>query len=116
MPQKWRQYWPVPGFDHIAIGEVDLDQMIRETERDGCINKLGNLTLITYSLNASQSNAAFAIKLPAVRAHASLALNRELLSYDHWDESTVTQRGAALFETARQIWRGPLPVIASKAA
>lgn len=107
MPQKWRAHWPVPGFDHLAPGDVDLDQMIRETERDQSINKLGNLTLLTHSLNASQSNGAFAAKMPAVRAHASLTLNRELHAFDHWDEATIAQRGASLFETARQIWSGP---------
>jgi hypothetical protein len=46
--------------------------------------------------------------MPAVRAHASLALNRELHGYDHWDEETILHRGKALFDLARKIWRGPL--------
>lgn len=40
MPRKWREHWPVPGFDHLAPGEVDVDQMMRENERDQYINKL----------------------------------------------------------------------------
>lgn len=108
MPQKWRTHWPVPGFDHVPAEEVDIDQMMRESERDSVINKLGNLTLLTHSLNTSVSNGPFSTKLPAVRAHASLALNRELNAFDKWDEETIAQRGAALFEVARKVWSGPV--------
>lgn len=107
LPQKWRDHWPVPGFDHMSVGEGDLDKTIRELDREHCVNKLGNLTLLTSPLNSKNSNAEFAVKLPLIRAHASLALNRELNGYQHWDETTVTARGTALFETARQIWLSP---------
>jgi hypothetical protein len=59
-------------------------------------------------LNAKVSNGPFEEKMPAVRAHASLALNRELQQFTEWNEETIKQRGAALFDVARQIWRGPL--------
>jgi hypothetical protein len=108
MPQKWRSHWPVPGFDHVADGEIDVDQLAREVEREQSINKLGNLTLLTHALNATVSNGPFSVKMPAVRAHASLALNRELNGLGHWDEAAILQRGAALFEVAQRIWRGPL--------
>jgi hypothetical protein len=107
MPQKWRERWPVPGFDHVSVGEGNLDKTIREMDREQCVNKLGNLTLLTSPLNSKNSNAEFAVKLPLIRAHASLALNRELNGYQHWDETTVTTRGTALFETARQMWCSP---------
>jgi len=107
MPQKWRMHWSAPGFDHLAADEVSVEQITREMERDTVINKLGNLTLLTHSLNTTVSNGAFSTKMPAVRAHASLALNRELNAYDKWDEETVAQRGAALFEVARKVWAGP---------
>jgi hypothetical protein len=107
MPQQWRTHWPVPGFDHLGDDEIDPDKMARETERQERINELGNLTLLTHSLNAKVSNGPFEVKLPAVRAHASLALNRELNDYDHWDEDTINRRGLEMFEVARNIWRGP---------
>lgn len=108
MPQKWRSHWAVPGFEHVADDEIDVDQLNREVEREQAINKLGNLTLLTHSLNATVSNGPFSVKMPAVRAHASLTLNRELNAFDHWDEEAILQRGQALFEVARKIWRGPL--------
>jgi hypothetical protein len=46
--------------------------------------------------------------LPAIRAHATLSLNRELNAFAHWDEETILKRGEALFDVARKIWRGPL--------
>ena len=108
MPQKWRDSWRVPGFDHLEDGDIDAEQMTAEKVRDECINKLGNLTLVTSPLNSTMSNGPFSAKLPALRAHASLALNRELNEFDHWDEDCVTMRGAALFEIARQLWMPPL--------
>jgi hypothetical protein len=46
--------------------------------------------------------------MPALRAHASLVLNRNLNAFDHWDEKTILARGGSLFEVAKKIWRGPL--------
>ncbi|MDX8480782.1 DUF262 domain-containing HNH endonuclease family protein [Mesorhizobium sp. VK24D] len=112
MPQKWRENWPIPGFDHIPDGEVNPDQVARELERDSVINKLGNLTLLTHKLNAQVSNGAFSTKMPAVKAHTALALNRDLHQYDGWDEKTITHRGTALFDAACSIW--PSPMIAEQ--
>lgn len=107
MPQKWRENWPVPGFDHLDEGELDVEQMAAETERDGCINKLGNLTLVTSPLNSTMSHGPFSAKLPALRAHASLALNRELQAFVDWDEECVKTRGATLLDVARKVWSPP---------
>ena len=41
---------------------------------------------------------------------ASLALNRELNDFAHWDEDYVNKRGTALFEFARRIWAPPLEI------
>lgn len=108
MPQKWREKWPVPGFDHVPAGEVDIEQVAREIDRDNVINKLGNLTLLTHKLNTSVSNGSFSTKMPAVRAHTALALNRELHHYQTWDEETIAHRGIALFQTALSVWPSPL--------
>lgn len=113
MPQKWRTHWPVPGFAHLADGEVDPDLLVREMEREGAINTLGNLTLLTGPLNTIGSNDPFSVKMPAVRSHSSLALNRELNAYDRWDEGSIAHRAASLFETARKIWMAPARLDAS---
>jgi len=103
MPQSWRDNWPVPQLE----GEIDILGMDTEIARNMCINKMGNLTLLTHSLNASVSNGPFDVKMPAVRAQSSLALNRELGAYQRWDEGTVAERGLALFEVAASVWGAP---------
>lgn len=107
MPQKWRENWPIKGFEHLEAGSMDPDQLSAEIARDECINKLGNLTLVTSPLNSTMSNGPFSAKLPALRAHASLALNRELNVFDDWNEGSVEARGAALFDIARKVWLPP---------
>src|SRR5690606_36542994 len=69
----------------------------------------GNLTLLTHSLNTSVSNGPYSVKMPAVQAHSSLALNRELREFDDWNETTISVRGLALFATARKLWVSPTP-------
>lgn len=104
MPQSWRDNWPVPEEQSEAniLGSIDT-----EIARSMCINKMGNLTLLTHSLNASVSNGRFDVKMPAVSAHSSLALNRELSAYHYWDEEAVAERGLSLFEVARTVWSAP---------
>ena len=45
--------------------------------------------------------------MPAIRAHSSLALNRDLIEWNYWDEKTIQQRGELLFKAAMQVWTGP---------
>jgi hypothetical protein len=105
MPQSWHASWQIAGLDH--LDDFDPARLARQMERDGAINKLGNLTLLTGALNSSVSNGSYSIKMPAVRSHSSLALNRELNRYDEWNEQRIAERGAALFKTAREIWQAP---------
>lgn len=107
MPQGWRTAWPISGFEHLGESELDADHLARQMEREGAINKLGNLTLLTGPLNSSISNGAYSLKMPAVRSHSSLALNRELNGFDDWSEVRIAERGAALFRTAQQVWLAP---------
>jgi len=107
MPQRWRDEWPIPGFEYLDDGDLDPDVIARQSERDSHINRLGNLTLLTGPLNSSVSNGPYSVKMPAVRSHSSLALNRELTNFDTWDEYAISERGVALFTCASQIWKGP---------
>jgi hypothetical protein len=45
--------------------------------------------------------------MPAIRSHSSLALNRDLNVWNHWDEEAIRQRGESLFKAAQQVWTGP---------
>ncbi len=110
MPQKWQAHWPVPGFAHLDPDDFDYDRSVAQSRRESYVNKFGNLTLVTSPLNSSVSNGPFSEKMPALRAHSSLKLNRELNDFHHWDEDTIAARGAALFEIARTVWIAPKSV------
>lgn len=107
MPQKWRDEWPITGFESQDESDLDLEYLAQQAERDAAVQKLGNLTLLTSPLNSSVSNGPYSVKMPAVKAHSSLALNRELNKFDEWNEGTIEERGLSLYECARLIWKGP---------
>lgn len=108
MPQKWQENWPLPGYENVEItDEFDLDYRSKMSCRNRAVNTLGNLTLLTQKLNSSVSNGSYAIKMPAIRAHSSLALNRDLNAWDHWDQETIQRRGEMLFRAAKRVWAGP---------
>jgi Protein of unknown function (DUF1524) len=113
MPQKWREHWPLDPTPDIAEGEIDVDLIGRQSTRDGRINSMGNLTLLTQSLNSSISNGSFSIKMPALRAQSALVLNRELCAFDIWDEEAISIRGLELLDVAKSLWIEPKMVEAS---
>lgn len=89
------------------------------------VEKLGNLTLLEKTINTSVSNDLYTKKLPGYRQSTylltrSLAekpavgvntqLNRavqNLLSFDHWDSSTIDRRQAMLARLAGYVWNMP---------
>lgn len=107
MPQKWQTNWALPGMEGVVEADYGSELSERIRARNSIVNSIGNLTLITSALNSSVSNGDFSVKMPALRAFAALALNRELHEFELWDESTIRRRGAALFELARTIWSAP---------
>jgi len=107
MPQKWRTHWPIPGFSHEDEATPSTEYLSRQAAREGKVHTMGNLTLLTHGLNASVSNGAFSVKMPAVRAQSALVLNRELHDHAEWNEDAITIRGASLFKVAAQLWQAP---------
>lgn len=104
MPQKWRgENWasPVDGF--VRSGETS------ESARDRIIHTIGNLTLVTQSLNSAMSNDPWSEKRAEIRKHSLTTINRELVDHagDAWDEATILARSKRLAEIAIQIWPGP---------
>jgi hypothetical protein len=62
------------------------------------------MTLLSSSLNSSQSNLAWDHKRQEMAIHSLLPINNEVLALQVWDEAAIAARGAALFERARKIW------------
>jgi hypothetical protein len=100
MPQEWRANW-----------NTSSDQ-INEGDRDSSIHVLGNLTLVTQSLNARLSNAAWVGengKRAALIRHDTLLLTRDIVHEhpDAWTESDIRDRTDGMIEAISSIW--PVP-------
>ncbi|WP_420120272.1 GmrSD restriction endonuclease domain-containing protein [Nakamurella sp.] len=97
LPQKWQDNWPVDGLD-------------AEIERAAHVHRLGNLTLLTASLNSKVSNGDWRTKRDALRDHDTLLLNSRLLKQagdSAWSESTIQARTRQLVDMLLAIW--PVP-------
>lgn len=114
MPQGWRTHWnPEP-----TLGPESA------AERDRLVNTLGNLTLVTRSLNGSLSNRPWTDadaaglkeggapgkgKRTLLNDFSLLVLNKDILKdhLDVWTESDIKTRSASLASAICQIWPGP---------
>jgi hypothetical protein len=96
MPQAWEQYWPLP-----------KQTPDTEDERDALIHTIGNLTLITGSLNPALSNAAWSNKRPEILKHSTLLLNHYFQHVPEWAEDEIRVRSRYLFNAAKMIWSRP---------
>lgn len=103
MPQEWREHWPLPDDD----GDDAIDAGDAGSARDALLHHLGNLTLVTGSLNASLSNAAWATKRTGLAEHSLLMLNSELAKLERWDERGIRARSRSLIAEICAIWLPP---------
>jgi alkylated DNA nucleotide flippase Atl1 len=96
LPQKWDETWPVQGTE-------------AEEFRAEHVHRLGNLTLLTKSLNSKVSNGPWVTKREALQAHDTLLLNSRLLStfQGTWDEAGIEARTAAMIDVLLATW--PVP-------
>ena len=96
LPQKWAEHWPV--------GDTEAKEV-----RDEHVHRLGNLTLLTRSLNSKVSNGPWASKREALQAHDTLLLNSRLLSKldGAWDEAGIDARANAMVKVLLATW--PVP-------
>jgi hypothetical protein len=99
MPKKWRNHWKSGG----NKGE--------EEARDRKLLTLGNLTIITQSLNASVRDSDWATKKAGQGNNGGLIKYADgietlspYLSLDVWDESTIEQRAKDLTAKALSTW------------
>ena len=103
LPCKWQDHWPLDLED-----PNNLEEKLQATDtRENLLHSIGNLTLITGSLNPSISNSGWAVKKPEITKFSKLNLNRYFHDVDNWDEDSIGQRSLALFETALSIWPYP---------
>lgn len=104
LPRKWQDHWPL-ALD--KPNDAEAKQKAIQT-RETMLHSIGNLTLITGSLNPAISNAAWSIKQPEIIKYSKLNMNRYFHNTkDKWDEDTIAERALSLFEVALKIWPYP---------
>ncbi|KRE90841.1 hypothetical protein ASG87_01510 [Frateuria sp. Soil773] len=108
MPQQWRDHWPLPA--EVAADPVEAQKA--SGARDVLLNTLGNLTLITDSLNPALSNSAWSVKRPELLKFAKLNLTRYFHEpqADVWNEEAIRARTETLFLQLAKIWPAHTPV------
>lgn len=97
LPQKWQGNWAVDGLE-------------AEIERGAHVHRLGNLTLLTSSLNSKVSNGPWTAKRGALRDHDTLLLNSRLLGSigdAPWAEASIEGRTSHLIDVLLHIWPAP---------
>ncbi|MGC7402645.1 DUF262 domain-containing protein [Pandoraea pneumonica] len=102
MPQSWRTHWPLT-----SDSEEDPVKKLESTAlRQEAVNKLGNLTLITSSLNPALSNSAWSVKRPELLKFNKLNLSQYFhgADADSWDEQAIAKRTEHLFGHLLMIW------------
>ncbi len=103
MPNAWDVYWPLPSVQ----GETLEERVERIDRRNGFIQTIGNLTMLTKPLNAAASNRPFELKHREINKFSVLSLNRFLHDAQNWDEHSIRQRSEDLFQVARATWLYP---------
>jgi len=115
MPQKWEQYWKdLPEKRDASGGIMGPDDA--KKDRYERVYWLGNMTLLTSSLNSSLRNYAFQKKMAGdgrkkgVKAYASLSITHDDIvePFDRgdtiWDETRIAKRTDALSKEVLGIW------------
>ncbi|NLH40169.1 MAG: DUF262 domain-containing protein [Elusimicrobia bacterium] len=115
MPQKWEEYWKdIPQ----KTNPDGLPMTEEETKRDRSnkIYWIGNMTLLTSSLNSALHNYAFEKKMngegrkKGIKAYAELSITKEDIvePYDkgdrNWDEEKIIKRTNNLEQEIMKIW------------
>lgn len=97
LPRSWQNTWPVETPDDIE-------------KRQERVHRLGNLTLLTRSLNSKISNAAWAGKRAALLDHNTITLTGRVIKRTEeqtWDEELIDERTAKMIDAILAVW--PVP-------
>ena len=119
MPQAWAEHYPLNG--ELIPEEFNADWYYRRSQSDelsteayerlkpqilrrrSLIHTIGNLTVVTGSLNSAMRNAPFCDKRSYFR-ESVLALNRYFEPFTQWSEKEIELRSDELFEFACRLW------------
>ncbi|RCS58821.1 GmrSD restriction endonuclease domain-containing protein [Microbacterium sp. JB110] len=98
MPQKWRQHW---------FAELSEEE---QATRDWRIQQLGNLTIVTQSLNTRVSNGPWEQKREHFLRSDDVLITKDainLVDDSGWDERAIGHRTEQLIDRILELW--PVP-------
>ena len=115
LPQTWYEFWPLDGeliseedfglSIHAVMTEEDKEGKYHKIEkRNRMLHTIGNLTILTSSLNTSVSNSTFDIKKQEIGQQSTVLLNTYIQDKAAWNEKEITTRSNYLFEKIKKIW------------
>lgn len=97
MPRKWEDHWPLNDSDESTL-------------RNRRVHRLGNLSLLTASLNSRVSNNSWEIKRQELLKHNTVNLTGRVIHMTEdrpWDDAFIDERTRELAEVVLKIW--PVP-------
>ena len=100
MPQAWGDDWP---YEDGTTGRPSDDDG-QAIARNAILHTLGNLTLLTGSLNISSGNKGFPEKKAKFAEHTGLFLNKWFAGKTRWTEDEIRERGELLADRAIARW------------
>jgi len=115
LPQTWHEHWPMNGSlisendfkiaVHAVMTEEDKEGKYHKIQaRNRMLHSIGNLTLLTSSLNPSVSNSAFSLKKKELASQSTLMLNTYFQEFDNWDEELILKRTDKMTDSIIKIW------------
>ena len=113
MPQKWANYWPLSNsfqpsnedyYEAFQKGD-QIDEATRALMENRELKKhcIGNLTVITGSLNISLGNESWPEKQKRIK-NSLLKVNQSVANANKWDEEDIDARGENLSEDIIKLW------------
>ena len=102
LPNAWDEDWPFADGEHVERWSGEP----KAVERNILLHSLGNLTLMTDSLNISVGNTGFIDKREKYDEHTMLFLNKWFVKKTKWDETDIRERGEFFANLAISIWPG----------
>lgn len=97
MPQAWQEHWP--------LGDGAPEEQAQN--RNHVVQTIGNLTLLTRELNATESNGPWMVKKSALLRYSKLLMNSRVQCEEEWDEKAIMKRSKLIAEKAKLIWPRP---------
>lgn len=97
LPRSWNDTWPVD-----TLEDAEL--------RQSRVHRLGNLTLLTTSLNSKVSNGPWPSKRSALQFHNTITLTGRVIKrteHSTWDEELIDERTTELIDRLLEVW--PVP-------